>query len=369
MLIAYATAEGELASDVGLGAGPYASVLAEEIVKPGIEAVAMFRVVQRRVRTAIKQEPYLGFNAMGDVYLAGAEAPKPPSAMPEAAREWERVDKTSSVELETFVRRHGSSPEADYARARIEDLKKQVVSSVPKTKQPAPMEAMLRCESFSERAVCEFDPSCSWAEDKKQCQRKSGSLAAAMLESAPASKPKSDEPCVDAVVGKEKRCLKPGDNFKDCPDCPEMVVVPAGSFMMGAPANEEGRDDREGPQRNVTIARPFAVGKFEVTFAEWDACVAAGGCKHNTIDYGFGRGSDYGFGRGKRPVISVSWNDITKEYLPWLSRKTGKAYRLLTEAEWEYAARAGTTRAFPTGAGPLGEDQKRPDLPVLTEPN
>jgi uncharacterized caspase-like protein len=67
MLIAYATAEGELASDVGIGAGPYASVLAEEIVKPGVEAVAMFRIVQRRVRMAIKQEPYLGFNAMGDV--------------------------------------------------------------------------------------------------------------------------------------------------------------------------------------------------------------------------------------------------------------------------------------------------------------
>ena len=79
MLIAYATAEGELASDLGAGAGPYAKVLAEEIVRPGIEAVTMFRVVQRRVRMAIKQEPYLGFNAMGDVYLAGAEMPKPPS--------------------------------------------------------------------------------------------------------------------------------------------------------------------------------------------------------------------------------------------------------------------------------------------------
>ena len=95
MLIAYATAEGELASDLGAGAGPYAKVLAEEIVRPGIEAVTMFRVVQRRVRMAIKQEPYLGFNAMGDVYLAGAEMPKPPSPGPEVAevaREWARVD-------------------------------------------------------------------------------------------------------------------------------------------------------------------------------------------------------------------------------------------------------------------------------------
>src|SRR5262245_59495856 len=82
MLIAYATAEGELAPDVGAGAGPYAKVLAEEIVRPGIEAVVMFRIVQRRVRAEIRQEPYLGFNAMGDVYLAGLEAPKPLPAAP-----------------------------------------------------------------------------------------------------------------------------------------------------------------------------------------------------------------------------------------------------------------------------------------------
>ena len=91
----------------------------------------------------------------------------------------------------------------------------------------------------------------------------------------------------------------------------------------------------------MAIAKAFAVGKFEVTFAEWDACVAAGGCKHKP--------EDRGWGRGKRPVINVSWDDITKDYLPWLSRKTGKSYRLLTEAEWEYAARAGTTTPFSTG--------------------
>jgi formylglycine-generating enzyme required for sulfatase activity len=119
-------------------------------------------------------------------------------------------------------------------------------------------------------------------------------------------------------------------------------VVPAGSFVMGSPAGEEGRDADEGPQRTVTISRAFAVGKFEVTFAEWDACVAGGGCN------GY-RPGDEGWGRGNRPVINVNWNEA-QAYVQWLSNRTGKRYRLLSEAEWEYVARAGETTAYPWGS-------------------
>ena len=122
--------------------------------------------------------------------------------------------------------------------------------------------------------------------------------------------------------------------FRDCDQCPEMVVVPAGRFRMGDLSGEGPSHER--PVHEVTIAAPFAVGKYEVTFAEWDACVAAG-CTHQP--------DDEGWGRGTRPVINVSWDDA-QEYVRWLSRKTGKTYRLLSETEWEYVARAGTTTKY-----------------------
>ncbi len=125
--------------------------------------------------------------------------------------------------------------------------------------------------------------------------------------------------------------------FQDCKDCPEMVVVKGGTFIMGAPENEEGYRINEGPQHRVHIDK-FAVGQFEVTFDEWEACVKDGGCGGYTP-------KDQGWGRGKRPVIYISWDDA-KAYTVWLTGKTGKTYRLLTEAQWEYVARAGSTTPF-----------------------
>jgi hypothetical protein len=144
------------------------------------------------------------------------------------------------------------------------------------------------------------------------------------------------------VLGLEAEgALKPGDASRECArDCAEMVVMPAGEFMMGSPVNEQGRfsneDDGNGHQHKVTIAQKLAVSKFDVTFSDWDACVSVGGCPP---------ASDAGWGRGTRPVTYVSWDDA-RVYAAWLSRMTGKTYRLLTEAEWEYAARAGTQTAY-----------------------
>ena len=135
------------------------------------------------------------------------------------------------------------------------------------------------------------------------------------------------------------RCLTPGAAFRDCDaTCPEMVVVPAGNFVMGSLPSEPSHSPTEAPAHEVTIAAPFAVGRFAVTFEEWDACVAGGGCG------GYSPG-DRGWGRGRRPVIDVSFDDA-RTYLAWLSARTGKTYRLLSEAEREYVARAGTTTPF-----------------------
>jgi formylglycine-generating enzyme required for sulfatase activity len=129
--------------------------------------------------------------------------------------------------------------------------------------------------------------------------------------------------------------------FRDIDEhwCPEMVVIPAGKFLMGSPESEEGRFDDERPQHLVKIGRRFAIGKYPVTFEQYDHFCA--NTKRQKPD-------DEHWGRGQRPVINVSWEDA-QSYLDWLSKKTKQAYRLPTEAEWEYICRAGTTTQYSTG--------------------
>lgn len=126
------------------------------------------------------------------------------------------------------------------------------------------------------------------------------------------------------------------DTIKDGTKGPEMVVIPAGSFTMGSPKEERGRHYSEGPQHRVTFAKRFAMGKYTVTFAEYDQYCASTGSQQP---------KDESWGRETRPVINVSWEDAVA-YCKWLSAQTGKRYRLPSEAEWEYAARAGTTTAY-----------------------
>jgi formylglycine-generating enzyme required for sulfatase activity len=150
-----------------------------------------------------------------------------------------------------------------------------------------------------------------------------------------------------------EQVLKPGETFRECaPEqpgadyCPDMVVIPSGQFVMGSSLIDNNGYDNERPQHTVSIANSFATSKFEVTFAEWEACVDGGGCG------GYRPTEDWG--GGKQPVIYVSWDDA-KQYVGWLSKMTGQTYRLMTEAEYEYATRAHTETIYPWG------DKIRPD--------
>jgi formylglycine-generating enzyme required for sulfatase activity len=183
---------------------------------------------------------------------------------------------------------------------------------------------------------------------------------------------------VQPLTPEIEQALKPKDSFKECDACPEMVVVPKGFFTMGTPITEVDRYKGEDPLHRVSFARPFAVGRFTISFDEWDACLADGGCDGN-------KGDDHGFGRGRMPAQGISF-DAAKAYLAWLSRKVGRTYRLPSESEREYFARAGTTTPFwfgktispqdaayaastPYANGPRGVDSKGPAVVDSYAPN
>ena len=240
---------------------------------------------------------------------------RPPTAM-ESAQAWLLVkDSTDAQTVEAFLQRHGESIYAGMARERLSAIKKQ-------------------------------------QEQQQQQQTTAGAprggsqVAAIVPPVTPPPSPSAATPAVGvflpagvrALSAAQERALKPGDAFDECDKCPQMVVIPAGSFTMGSPDSETGRAANEAPERKVSFAKPFAAGKFAVTFEEWDACVAAGGCNGYAPADQAGR-------RGRYPVVNVSWDDA-KAYVAWLSKTTGKTYRLLSEAEREYVTRAGTQSPF-----------------------
>jgi formylglycine-generating enzyme required for sulfatase activity len=230
------------------------------------------------------------------------------------------------------------------ARRRAEDEER--VRQEAEAKRQAEERERLRREALAKQRAEEE------ARKREEAERQR-EIPAPVTVTAPAPAREKEESRVLANVtpltAAQERALEAGDSFKEGADCPEMIVVPAGRFLMGSPAGQgfvrflmssPGGQADERPQHEVTIAKPFAVAKFALTFDEWDACAAHGGCRPDV--------SNSGWGRGRRPVINVSWDDV-QAYVKWLSSITGKPYRLLSEAEYEYAARAGTRTAYPWG--------------------
>jgi formylglycine-generating enzyme required for sulfatase activity len=329
VLVAFSTEPGSTASDIGDGSGPYAAALASELTKPGQTDLIMFHNVRIDVmdKTKSEQVPWTEDGIQRRERPVFARAPdfnKPVNAPPavttsnEAAQAWAAAkDTTSTVVLEAFIRRYGDGFYGDLARARLEELKK--------VDQPGQSES----GSSNPNSQGTISTVLGWFSGSSPSSP-GGPCGAALVSLSS----RSPQP----LSANEECALKPKDVFKECDKCPEMVVVPAGRFTMGSSEGEIERYDNEGPQHRVTISRPFAVGRFSVTFDEWDACVADGGCDNY-------KPSDLGWGRGWRPVINVSWDDA-KSYIAWLSLKTGKTYRLPSESEREYVTRAGTTTPF-----------------------
>ena len=233
----------------------------------------------------------------------------------------------------------GLNPEAP----EVEDIQAEIVrvqKEGTESKQRAHAERERLAREKAERERAERERLAREKADRERLAREKAErdrLAREKAERERLARERAERKRLARVAAKRRwrEALKRKPNFKDCPGCPEMVVVWEGRFAMGSPPSEAGRRGSEGPVHRVTIPTPFAVGKFEVTFAEWDVCVKAGGCN------GY-RPSDKDRGRGRNPVINVRWHDA-KSYVQWLSQQTGRPYRLLSEAEWEYAARAGTT--------------------------
>ncbi len=408
--IAFATAPGSVAADGLRRNGLYTEQLLASLKHPDSDIDKVFRRVTAEVSRATgnKQVPWISSSLTGDFYFrvdvqVTVTAPSsilgPEPASIELAF-WESIkSSTNPADFEVYLRQYPDGHFAGLARNRLQST--QVATAKPSVQikgtppahigvvvQPVTMElaeslglsrpmgvvvADVLKGSGSDKAgikpgdviiavdtetvtdgaslvakIRERVPTGTVTlrivRDKQEMEVRVdiGTLAPPSLEStqvataAPSTAVIRPKPAPGSIAS-----MTPGTTLRECDVCPEMVVVPAGSFIMGSPTSEQDRDSNEGPQHQVTISRKFAVGKYEVTFDEWDACVREGGCGHQP--------SDQGWGRGKRPVINVSWNDA-KQYVQWLLRKTGKNYRLLTEAEWEYAARAGTTTPFSTGA-------------------
>lgn len=144
--------------------------------------------------------------------------------------------------------------------------------------------------------------------------------------------------------------VQPGKVFKDCKDCPEMVVLPTGTFTMGTPDDEVGREPDEGPMHPVTFAKPLAISRFQVLASEWDAFIRDTGYRMPDGDTRPGReckAGQPGYERTTRhPAVCMNFAEVNA-YVAWLSKKTGKAYRLVSESLREYAARAGSSGPFP----------------------
>ena len=390
-LVAYSAEAGTVASDGDGRNSPYTEALLRHIEEPGLELDLMFRHVRDSVlsSTGGSQRPFTyGSLSSQGTYLTGRPAvestvvsgqsgssggvPTEPNSGSFELVFWESIKNSKDpADFQAYLTEFPSGTFTALARNNIERLKSATEEQkVPDRTQvaaitQASIESSLELSRSERRkvqeglAVAGFDPG---AADGLFGQRTRVAIGRWQLSSELDKTGYLDAKSAKVLIALAAEFVparSPGDVFRDCKNCPQMVVVPAGDYMMGSPSSEESRDDEESPRHRVTISKPFAVGKYEVTRGEFREFVSDTG--HSS-----GRGCSYWTGkewtksdahswRNPRfaqdeddPVVCVDWNDA-KAYVKWLSGKTGHQYRLLSESEWEYVARAGTTGPFHFG--------------------
>jgi len=420
--IAYATAPDTLAYDGTGENSPFTAALLEHIETPGLSVGDLMIDVRNKVlaETNERQEPWDQSSLRARFYFVPEVEETPPQAseVSGAAQEWAAIQNTDSLAvLAAFQERYPDPPWSTYAEARAEELRaadearraeeqrerEEAERERQEAEERQQREAEARARREEEAKRPEPPPSTEKAPTGEQGTTGTGlgpggkppgwvwtagagaiALVIAVWVFYPpdptpetGSDTKSSEieryveaihEAADEVLGAEvklasgetKRIVPgSGESFKDCAECPEMVVLPSGSFMMGSPASEEGRDDDEGPQHEVRIPEPFAVGKFEITNAQYVAFLNDVNRRGTEEEPWFetkdedSRSQITGSvgacaveaGKEDFPVGNVSWFGA-RAYAKWLSEKTGKSYRLLSAAEWEYAARAGTQTRY-----------------------
>ena len=321
-VIVYAAAPGQVAYDGAGELSPFTGALLAAMDRPGRRLMdvlgATAAVVERETEGMPegRQEPWLEMKPLREPFYFLPPVDKPDTGPDSAGGAEDKGEGGNRLEVGGHI-----------VTAQQMETEREFWTSIKDSRNPAKFKAYLKKfgerGQFSDLARIELDE----------------------LERAGASEAREME-----RLERERALREPERRFRDCEGrwCPELVAMAAGSFMMGSPESEEGREGDEGPRHEVTISESLAVGVYEVTFSEWDACVSGGGCNGYRPD-------DEGWGRGRRPVINVSWEEA-QSYVEWLSRETGKQYRLLSESEWEYVARGGTGTPFCYG-GTLSTEQ------------
>jgi formylglycine-generating enzyme required for sulfatase activity len=335
-IVSYSTQAGRTAADGTGRNSPYTAAFLRHIEEPA-EIGDIFRDVSAEVfrTTGEKQLPELSLSIIGKLYLKGPASvtapvlPRPSPAGPCAAAgdHWRSAESMGSLEaFEDHLARFPGCAFAGLAKARIDALRRQAAAAVPPAAAAPPVSPALPPGPGGAKPAAAAKPPYAVI----PC----GSAGA---ESVSLSKLRPSKP----LTAGEECGLKPKDVFRECDTCPEMAVVPAGSFIMGG--GDARAREIELPRHDVAIARPFAVGRTHVTRAQFMAFVGetgynTGSCFSGDLDLDASRSGDH-------PVVCVNAADANA-YIGWLSSKTGQPYRLLTESEFEYAARAGTVTVW-----------------------